>query len=700
MIIVDAGDNDKIQIVLDNAEIYCDNSAAIYVKNADKVFITLADSSQNSLSCGESFSQIDENNIDAAVFSKSDLTINGTGTLLINSPGGHGIVSKDDLVISDGIYNITSESHGISGKDSVRIADGIFEITSGKDGIQSDNSEDTEKGFIYISDGKFSICSGGDGISAYTCVQIDNGNFEILSGGGNEYGEEHISTGTPGGRGNGQQFTRPQDTDEEFVPNSESQIKPGGKGLTKDIESGERPNFHQRNDMERPEDGQMPDFDDSTDNFDRTEPLPYEQTDDVTVADESDTVSTKGIKAGESLMIFGGEFSVDSADDAIHSNGDIYYISAGTLISTGDDAFHADNNLLIEDGKIDIEKSYEGLEGLTVTIDGGDISIVSSDDGINAAGGADQSGFAGGGKDRFASQSGAAITINGGTITISAGGDGIDSNGSLIVTGGQTYVSAEQNGADSALDYDGSAAISGGTVIALGGSGMAQNFGEASTQGSIMITSENQEAGSSVSVKDEEGNILAKWDSPANSYSSIVISCPGISKGNTYTINAGEYSQDITLDSQIYGTGRGMGSMMGGGRRPDDNVGMQNNEIRNDSAKQTISVYLKGQRMNFDSSPIIEAGTTLVPVRTIFEALGMDVVWDDTTNSITAQKDGLNITVVIGSRTAIKNEETITLSAAPIITEENRTLVPVRFIAKSCGLTVDWKEDTKTVSIS
>lgn len=571
MIIVDAGDNDKIQIVLDNAEIYCDNSAAIYVKNADKVFITLADGSQNSLSCGESFSQIDEDNIDAAVFSKSDLTINGTGTLLINSPGGHGIVSKDDLVISDGIYNITSESHGISGKDSVRIADGIFEIISGKDGIQSDNSEDTEKGFIYISDGEFSICSGGDGISAYTCVQIDNGNFEILSGGGNEYGEEHISTGTPGGRGNGQQFTRPQDTDEEFVPNSESQIKPGGKGLTKDIESGERPNFHLRNDMERPEDGQIPDFDDSTDNFDRTEPLPYEQTDEVTAADESDTVSTKGIKAGESLMIFGGEFSVDSADDAIHSNGDIYYISAGMLISTGDDAFHADNNLLIEDGKIDIEKSYEGLEGLTVTIDGGDISIVSSDDGINAAGGADQSGFASGGKDRFASQSGAAITINGGTITI---------------------------------------------------------------------------------------------------------------------------------DSQIYGTGRGMGSMMGGGRRLDDNVGMQNDESRNDSAKQTVSVYLKGQRMNFDSSPIIEAGTTLVPVRTIFEALGMDVVWDDTTNSITAQKDGLNITVVIGSRTATTNEETITLSAAPIITEENRTLVPVRFIAESCGLTVDWDEDTKTVSIS
>lgn len=137
MLMVDAEDTDKVQIVLNNASITNETSAALYVREADKVFLTTAPDSENSLSSGDSYVAIDDNNIDAAVFSKSDLTLNGSGTLTISSPAGHGVVSKDDLAVTSGTYTITAASQGLSGKDSVRIADGTLTIQSGKDGILS-----------------------------------------------------------------------------------------------------------------------------------------------------------------------------------------------------------------------------------------------------------------------------------------------------------------------------------------------------------------------------------------------------------------------------------------------------------------------------------------------------------------------------------------------------------------------------------
>ena len=154
-IIVDA-DEAKVQIVLDGVEITCEESAAVYVKSADKVFVTLQDGSQNSLSHTGAYVAVDDNNIDAVIFAKSDLTLNGTGTLTIHAEDGHGIVSKDDLKISGGTYEITAAKHALSGKNSVRIADGTFTLTSGKDGIHVEN-EDTEKGFLYIADGDLQL---------------------------------------------------------------------------------------------------------------------------------------------------------------------------------------------------------------------------------------------------------------------------------------------------------------------------------------------------------------------------------------------------------------------------------------------------------------------------------------------------------------------------------------------------------------
>ena len=184
-IVVNAGDSDKVQLVLDNTSITKEGSAALYIINADKVFITTVKGTENTLSStGEFASSDDATNVDGAIFSKSDITFNGSGTLNVKCESKHGIVTKDDLKITGGTYNITSASQGLSGKDSVRIAGGIITVTSGTDGIHSENTDDTEKGYVYISGGTLNITSGNDCIDASGTVDIKDGTFTFKAGGG------------------------------------------------------------------------------------------------------------------------------------------------------------------------------------------------------------------------------------------------------------------------------------------------------------------------------------------------------------------------------------------------------------------------------------------------------------------------------------------------------------------------------------
>jgi len=180
-IIVNADDSSKVRLVFDNVNINCNTGAAIYVKNADKVFITLAPDSINSLSNADDFVSVDDNNIDSVIFSKSVLTLNGNGSLSINAVYGHGITSKDDLKFAGGTYVVSAASSALSGKDSVRIADGEFNITAGKDGIHSENTDNKEKGFIYISGGNFIINADSDGLDSSALMQIDGGTFNIAA---------------------------------------------------------------------------------------------------------------------------------------------------------------------------------------------------------------------------------------------------------------------------------------------------------------------------------------------------------------------------------------------------------------------------------------------------------------------------------------------------------------------------------------
>lgn len=436
MIVVNADDKAKLQIVLDDASITSSTSAALYILEADKVFVTLVAGTSNTLANGGTFTAIDDNNIDGAVFSKQDLTFNGLGSLTVTSPTDHGIVCKDDLVFTGGTYTVNSASHGLDANDSVRITQTSITVASGKDGIHAENSDDTTLGFIYIKDGSLDISAEGDGISS-----------------------------------------------------------------------------------------------------------------------------------GNSMLINDVAFSIDSADDSVHSNASIT-VNGGTFtIASGDDAFHADETLTITNGTIDISESYEGLEALNIVVSGGNIKLVASDDGLNAAGGTDESGYGGtrgndqfggrggmggpGGMDRpggmgspggmggpgGSSSSSGSIKITGGNLYVNASGDGIDANGSLEISGGYTVVVGPTQGDTATLDYDTSAIITGGTFIGTGASGMAQTFSD-SEQGVFAVSVGNQASDTKIELKDSKGNVIISYE-PELSFAVVILSSPDIKKGETYTITVG-----------------------------------------------------------------------------------------------------------------------------------------------------------------
>ena len=549
MVIVDAEDTDKIQLVLNGVSITNESSASIYVRQADKVFITTNADTKNSLSNGGTYTAIDDNNIDAVIFSKADLTLNGAGTLSINAEAGHGIVSKDDVIVTSGTYDITAASHGISGKDRVGIANGSFTIVSGKDGIHAENTEDTSLGYVYLENGTYDITAEGDGISAENVLQIEDGSFKIQTGEGSaavnlEQKESEKSMGQRPER-------RMEQKETEQTTEGTTTTELSGMAETSWInkESG------------------ITQLSETTVTTNTTTETTTETTEDT-------SVSRKGLKATSDLVINGGSFGLDTEDDAVHSNANVSINSGEFQIATGDDGMHADSNLTIASGTIEITKSYEGLEGEKVTISGGEIQLVASDDGVNAAGGNDQSGmstFSGGhGGDKFSSNSSGSITISGGTLYVNAEGDGIDSNGSITMTSGEVYVLGPNSTGNGMLDYDSEATISGGTFVAVGSSGMAQNFGDSSTQGSMLVSVGQQEAGSIVKLLDENNKELLSWTAE-KSFDCVLISCPDIQKGSTYTVSAGTSKTEVTMDSLLYGTGneggKGAGGRPNGGKR-------------------------------------------------------------------------------------------------------------------------------------
>ena len=247
-----------------------------------------------------------------------------------------------------------------------------------------------------------------------------------------------------------------------------------------------------------------------------------------TTTDESGT-STKGIKAGGGMYLNGGTYQIDSADDSIHSNANITIADGTYTLATGDDGVHADDALIVNGGTITVTESYEGLEGLTVTINDGTIDITARDDGINAAG--------------------EKMELNGGYIHILAGGDGADSNGDLMINGGEIYIDGPSDNGNSAIDYGdrSSAYVNGGTLVAIGSSGMAEGMSDSSKQKVLMVKLGEQMEAGDVVLTDSEGNVIVSYTA-LKSYDCVIISTAEVESGATYTLTTSGTTTEVTAE--------------------------------------------------------------------------------------------------------------------------------------------------------
>ena len=461
-VIIDADKETKIQLVLDDLTLSCESSAPIYVRKADKVFITLADGSSNALATTGEFVAIDDNNIDAVIFSKDDLTLNGSGSLTINSPYGHGIVSKDDLVVTGGTYTMTCAKHGLSGKDSVRILDGTFDLTVTKDGIHASNDDDENLGYIYIAGGTFTINSDDDGMHADSTLYIEDGTIDIRKS------YEGLE---------GQTIT---------ILDGDIDIVSSDDGINAANGSGSNDSTDDKQSKGGPGNGQMPGNPPSGDN-----------------------------------QMPGNPPSGDSFDPSKNTNENN---------SSNSDDSQSDNK-------------PQGTPPSNGNFDPSDNSNNTDQPQGNTPGGM-------GGFDMDADET-CVLTINGGTITINAGGDGIDSNGYFYMNGGTVYVEGPESNGNSALDYGISATITGGYFLSTGYSGMAQSFNSDSTQCSYMLTLSSNTSGTTiVTLTDADGKVLLSHET-SKSYNSIIVSCPELEVGSTYTLTAGDTSQSITPTSTV-----------------------------------------------------------------------------------------------------------------------------------------------------
>ncbi|MBP3928934.1 MAG: carbohydrate-binding domain-containing protein [Peptostreptococcaceae bacterium] len=528
-VIVDAGDEDKVYIILDGVNIRCSNNAPIYVKNAKKTILALADGSENNITDGETYELEDNssNEPNAAIYSKDDIAIIGNGKLTVNANYNNGIVSNDDLKIQSGNIVVKAKNNGIKGKDRLNITDGNITITSDGDGLKADNTSDATKGYVYIEGGKINITSGEDGIQAKTDLLIADGDITIKTGGGSANSSK--SNKVPGQKpDNMMQGERPEIPSGDFKGGERPQMPSGS------FQGGERP---QMPSGEFPG-GEMPKLPENM------QPPTQDNTETTTDSSTDESTSMKALKATNNIIIDGGKFNIDSEDDAIHSNSNAI-INNGTFeIASGDDGIHSDTQLDINGGNINITTSYEGLESTTLSINDGNISIVASDDGLNAAGG----------NDRFSSSSDGLINITGGYIYINASGDGIDANGNIKMSDGTVLVDGPTNAGNGSLDYDGTFDITGGTLVAAGSSGMAQYPSESSSQKVLNISLVSQEANTLVNVKTSNGDEVLTY-APSKNYSSVIISTPYIKDNTKYTVSVGGSSTG-DVKNGLYSNGK------------------------------------------------------------------------------------------------------------------------------------------------
>lgn len=479
-----------VYLLLNGVTIHNDAGAALYTENCKKVVLTLADGTVNTFSQGATENE-DES---GAIMSRDDLTINGTGALVVNGMLNDGINCRDSFKMVSGNVSVTAVDDGIVGKDAVIVGGGTLTIAAAHDGVKATNDEDSERGYVTLAGGDITI----------TTTRLDSAagglTDSAMDDAANDAGTP--PEGAPGDMGG----TPPEGAPADMGGRGERGGGRGGMGGS-----------------------------------------PWDMTENST----GSTSSAKGVKAITTVTVSGGNLTIDSADDCLH--GANVVISDGVLsLASGDDGVHADDTLTISGGTVNVTRSYEGLEAAHITIAGGDIDVTATDDGMNGAGGNDaeetgteSSGRGGRGFDRFSSSTGD-VTITSGTLRVTAQGDGIDVNGSLTMSGGQVYVNGPSNSGNGALDYDGDFTMTGGTLVAVGASGMAMGVSAPSVPG--VLTTANGGQGT-LTLTDGAGHVLITMDT-SGSYNSVALYSDLLTDGGEYSLSTSGETAAVTVTTE------------------------------------------------------------------------------------------------------------------------------------------------------
>lgn len=579
-LIVDAGDEDEVTIVLNGTSITCSSGSPIYVKNASKVEIKSEENSFNEVIDNRTEATEDSSDDagNAAIYATCDLKLVGKGALVVTGNYNNGIQSKDDLSIKNVIVKVTAVNNAVKGNNAVDIESGnIIAISAKGDGIKTSNSNisnrGNQKGIVTITGGNIDVYAACDGIDAAYVVDISgDGNLNIYTDTYSEYSEEVTSSGSSSGtstsRNSSANKTASANTVSYVAASDTIANAPGGSG------GGNMGGMDGQNG------GNAPDMNGGSGGNKAGGNRPGMPGDFNKSGNSSgQSYSTKGIKAESEINISGFTINISSTDDGIHANSDsgvletgedgkgTIVINGGSItISSGDDGIHADKQLDVNDGYINVVTSYEGLEAITINLNGGKIYVYATDDGINAC--------TGDGK------TSPIVNVTGGYIdvtTASGDTDGIDSNGNYVQTGGFVLVKggSSSGNVSGSIDVDGTVTITGGTCVALGGVCETPiNSANAYVLSSVSFSSGRY------SLKDASGNEVISF-TVDGSFSNGWICSDTLTTGTSYTLYRGSDSiADWTQESGTMGAsgtggfgGGNMGGMggqnggFGGGRR-------------------------------------------------------------------------------------------------------------------------------------
>lgn len=609
-IVVNADDNAEITIVLNGTSITCSNGSPIYIKNADNIKIK---SKENTYNCiVDARTEADDNsdnssseNGNAAIYAACDLKLVGKGALSVTGNYNNGIQSKDDISIKNVTIKVNAVNNAIKGNDEVAIESGeIIAISRKGDGIKTSNislsSKGKQKGNVIISGGNIDIYAACDGIDAAYGVDVSgDGNLNIYTDTYSDYSEAVAADNSGSSASNPSSSNQNQGSSSKSSSNATMMTYTTTANTDNQNNSSVGTPPDMNNAQNNGNMGNPPDMNNSSSNpgmkgnFGGGNRAANGMPGNNSSGNSSKkSYSTKGIKAESEINISGAAINISSTDDGIHANSDsgvletgedgkgIISISGGTItISTGDDGIHADKELNITDGYINVLTSYEGLEAITININGGQSFVYAADDGINACTGDGTST--------------PLINITGGYVDVTTGSgdtDGIDSNGSYTQSGGMVLVKGGSSSGQvsGSIDVDGNITITGGTCVALGG--ICET--PVNSVNAYVFSSVSFNAGS-YSVKDSSGNEIISF-TLNNSYSNGWICASALTTNTEYTLYcdgsslAGWTQSAGTMGaSNASGFGSNPGGFNGGGRGGNMNGGRNMNDNRNINGNNT-----------------------------------------------------------------------------------------------------------------